>query len=334
MADKRPDVYREDNLWVFRASSFFNCDRQLVKVAHGETPHAHPDVIQKAMDEGTEAEPQILAGATEHGFRMVTGDEFWREEWGPRDHTGQSVVELKIGSKAVIRCHPDGIAKRFKGPVGGNPLGDHWVVEAKKVKEFPRDLDALFAKMPNYPWQFSIEMLGTGLPGLYLLGLWEDGKITEVRAYPTHIPPIPRGTILKRGMALVKAIESGDEPACNRAMYPCGFWDDHDGQPVWAKKETRELTGDQALIVARTLEEAKARYDQAKVEYDETRREMLGLLDDEEHDGVLTVPGTKVKVTWKSGARRFDKRAAAADGVDIAKYEVTGDGHWEIGVEK
>lgn len=345
MADHRPDVYLEGDLWVMRASSYASCERALLKASRGETAHPMPGVIQQAMDEGTKAEPAILAHAQKIGYRLLDDHEL-RMKFGKVDDHGQLEVEMKVGTRGVIRCHPDGVGKKFKGKVSDGDIGDMRVIEAKKVKQWPANLEALFAKMPNYAWQLSIEMHGTGLPALYLIGLWEEhggedgeGGITEVREFFVDTPPYSKAQVLKRGIHLVKLFEGEDDVPCDRAMYPCGFWDDHDGQEVWAKHEPRAWFDDEARQLAAELEDLKPIRDDANARYKEITDRLKAkvgeaMAEDGGGDVNVKVAGTNVELRWKRGSLRFKEQLARADGVDVDKYKERGDGHWEAAVAK
>ena len=60
-ADHRPDVYREDGLWVFRASSLGNCEANLIRQALGQTPEPPPAKMLEAFAQGNTNEPIITA---------------------------------------------------------------------------------------------------------------------------------------------------------------------------------------------------------------------------------------------------------------------------------
>jgi hypothetical protein len=95
-----------------------------------------------------------------------------------------------------------------------------------------------------YDWQFSLEMAATKLPLLLAIG-WkvpdaEEGEMrvldrVEVREIDT--PPYSIGEIKRRALALGKLFDAAvegrweDVGGCDESMYPCPFYQMHEGKP-------------------------------------------------------------------------------------------------------
>lgn len=238
MADQRPSVYREGDYWIIRASSFGNCDLALARVAAGMEGAGMPQSIRDAMDFGTEHEKHVIARLPEPDegpkdwFPVTEMDEL--VQYGPVDDTGQLLLELTVG-KVKIRCHPDGIARNKQYRLTG---GDERVLEVKCMAE-GNDPET----NGKYDWQFSIEMAVTNLPLLLAIG-WkvpdvENGQVRKLDRIETReidTPPKLLVEIKKRALALGRLFDlatDGDWDAvgkCDESMYPCPFYDLHDGK--------------------------------------------------------------------------------------------------------
>lgn len=264
-ADHRPDVYQEDGIWVFRASSLGGCTRSLVLTALGEQGSStKPEAIQKAMGEGTKAEATILGVARNYGWKTMLplasdkpGKKYVElDQYGTIDSTGQIVTEIRVGSKAVVRCHPDDLVQKFRTVAADDPLADRAdgdelgsrrVVEAKAIK----NPEARVWERPYYAWQLSVEMASTGLPALYLVGAKGEGgmvKPSDVTPYWIDTPPYTMGQIKGRVLRIVGMIEKAKKegvkgiPDCDVKQFPCPhFADWHDGQEIHLGKEKGDL---------------------------------------------------------------------------------------------
>lgn len=209
MADHRANVYFDDatNRHVFRASSLARCQQSLIAAALGMEPLPTPQVLQRAFDEGSAGEDEVL-----RMFAEGPGCDGWHPKspaleaadplavWRLLDptnlgsyHDGQGnrfphvdhaildddqfTMELPVGGKAVIRGHLDGIVEQFTCSADEQakltPNGERAVVEAKLLGP------DLFAKLirhglvkgfEHYAVQLSLYMTGTGLPGWFVAG--------------------------------------------------------------------------------------------------------------------------------------------------------------------
>jgi len=271
-ADHRPDVYREDGRWVFRASSLGSCDRRLVLAAMGEQGEPWPENIQRAMLEGVAAEPIILRAAGQRGWKMLDGlavnQGVGKAATGTIDDTGQLCLDLVVGKNAIVRCHPDGVGRRWKKPRGEKgELGELRIVEAKALRDPPKTEP--WMKGYGYDWQLSVEMAASGLPGLYLVGAkGDDGTVKgeDVAVHLVDRAPYTLVQIKQRVQKLVRAIEEAVDAGklttdCSKADYPCPFYRWHDGQAVHQKEEALWLGVEEE--VAKKLRMLLQQYDGA-----------------------------------------------------------------------
>lgn len=347
VADHRPDVYEEDGKWVFRASSFGGCERNLVRQAIGHTPADAPEFMLGKYEESAALEEPILRALEEqYGWRVMRPAELPMYRF---DETGQATLELPV-TGGVIRCHPDAIAKCYRldgvDAKSDRPwkLGDQRVVEVKALsaKSAPFDL----SKNLNYWWQFAIEMAVTKRPGIYVVG-WKDengelirdqsGKIRLNVAWYSD-PPETLVAIKKRAKRLVglinAALEGDGLPECDVKQYPCGFWSEHEGG-VWAKPELEELDPDRLGVVVPAIALAKRAMDSAKAEYDMLRGQLLDILKEmEKEPGEYKVGKYKVTRVVKNGRRSYDWGAMKDAGYPVEDYMTIGRGSDYVTVEE
>lgn len=350
VADHRPDVYEEDGKWVFRASSFGGCERNLVRQAIGHTPADAPEFMLGKYEESAALEKPILDALSEqYGWRVMRPAELpqWREAY---DDSGQFALELPV-SGGVVRCHPDAIAKcyRLDGVTGKTKppwsLGDQRVVEVKALsaKSAPFDL----SKNPNYWWQFAIEMAVTRMKGIYVVG-WkdedgelvrhEDGRVRlSVAWYDT--PPEGLVAIKKRAARLTKlinaALEGDGLPECDVKQFPCGFWSEHEGG-VWAKPELEELTvPDTVLAVIDDIAALTAEAKVVKEKLDDRKAVLLEVLKQERKEpGEYKAGKYKVTRVQRKGQRRYDWGAMKDAGYPVENYMTIGKGSDYVTVEE
>lgn len=267
MGDDRRPTYIEwvdgEEVRVWRASSLGACDRSLVMHALEHDGAATPEAVQKAYDAGTDMEDTIL-----DGLRGKTGGNRWRRldedechhpynAWvdAPgRPNIRQPRVEIDCGKwkgvRQVVRCHPDAIAVKTQKLIwdGGDAIGDtddngsRRVVDAKFLKPstYGGTPEKVMVKSGFYRWQMSVEMHGTGLPGMLLIG-WKDdeGGLTRIEMGMIDEAPYTLGQVRARVMKLARMVEKAEEDGlggveCDWAMYPCPFYETHAGQKVHA----------------------------------------------------------------------------------------------------
>lgn len=332
-ADHRPDTYEEDGRRVWRASSFGSCESSLVRLALGQTPEPWPENILARMNESADLETEILGRLPhETGYRTMHEMEM-RSEWGRWDDaTQQLVAELPVPG-GIVRCHPDGVVRKFRSELDDDNMGECRVVEVKALQG-----GGSMNSNASYPWQFSIEMLATGLPGMYVVANKDkEGQIVGDLDVTYHdTPPHSLGKIKARiarlNRLIAEAETNGGVPPCDVKQFPCGFYREHDTETgIWAKDAPTVVEGlDELLDAWAGIRLKLAGYgDEEK----KVKAAILALLDERElkdgkyigAGGALTdKPPSVVRIiepTWKT-----DKAAAKADGVDLDKYRVQGSG--------
>lgn len=257
-APDRPSCYeRADGTVVYRASALGHCIGALTRERLNIDPDMPPDWMEAAFEWGTEAEPETLRQLASKGFKLLDEWDLESQFVGHEVHNGQLETTLAVGTSAIINCHPDGIADVFIAPVDNPelPVGTRVVVEAKRLSNswawdvIKGGADAL---PPYYKYQVAVEMHSTGLPCVFMIAV-SDKETHEITDYEYIIitePPIPLNLVKLRVMKIEAAAARGELPDCDYAMWPCGFWRDHDTeQGVWVtskkgKSKQREKKGE------------------------------------------------------------------------------------------
>jgi len=269
--DRRPtyievaDDGTERRIW--RASSLGACERSLV--AHAlELPTAPvPAAIQRAYDAGNSAEDEIIGHVLDKGWKKLGPYDKPALEWVETGGAGglQVTVEIAVGRVAgveqVIRCHPDGIVRKWRSSAQGkqgewewtdDPLHEERVVEAKFLRRGSPYTSVAKARSSRfYAWQTSVEMHATGL-GLIMAVGWKvkdpesgEERVESVDVQTFDEPMYKLGQVKARVFRLAKMVEDAMENGlggveCDWAMYPCAFHESHDGQKVWNKTADKE----------------------------------------------------------------------------------------------
>lgn len=228
MPDNRGPVYREEDKWIFRASQFGHCINQLLYHARGYDPVPFPEGIQQAMQEGTDWEPKIVQYLRR---KEITGDPLTM--WSI--YAQQREYDLELLPNLVIRTHIDAIGKKFSATP--TPIIQTDFPYVHEYKAFGPDLTKIFLEtgldtLPAYQYQLSIEMLATGLPGLFFVLDKEHSTPTSQqiiwRLYET--PPIRKVFIVRRLLLLSKLLESEDTVPCEEhsSGFFCPYYKLHD----------------------------------------------------------------------------------------------------------
>lgn len=217
MSDDRPNVYVENDVAIYRASSVGNCVKGLVAARLGMEPGPHPDWLLEKFAQGNVNEPIILMMLEEnHHVSMWTDLEL--EAAGYVLDDGQVLVELPVGSGVRIRGHLDGI---------GDDGDVVYVVEAKAFGESfwdKYDKEGITG-FPYYSAQLAIYMAATGLPGLFVIGRKDtDGVVNEIRVTHFDEPPVNVGLVKAKVAKVERAAASGELPGCDVKQYPCQWF--------------------------------------------------------------------------------------------------------------
>lgn len=297
MSDERLPVYVEDGRVIYRASAVGMCEEALLALRQGMGAMMPPEWFQEKLDEGTEAEEEIVnAGFGRHGLDLVHA---------------QEEVEVAITDNILIRGHTDGRGRDDEELEAG--------LEAKKLgpslwKKWDSGLASFWSACPYYRDQLTVYMHGSGLPFLYAVGQWDpdEKKIVQVQ---TKLIPTPPGDIneIKARVLRVEARFMGSEvPECDgKGMWPCPVYYLHD-------EEEREQVEDEEL------EEAVAQYlDARDVEKDarsnkEAAMRRIKELMEDQPEKVQVSNATLSKYTHVS--TRPDKEALKKAGIDLTPY--------------
>ena len=316
MSDNRPNVYREEDRIVFRASSVGGAEKPLIAMLMGFDPQPPPPGLQKAFDFGNEHEDLLRqAWLSKHpAFELV--DE-------------QAEVELDVDEHITIRGHGDGIVK--------NKFTDElWVLELKWLgKDLFHEVDTngtegLFSRLPQYEDQVAVYSAAYGsvynqgmMPVFYVCGSKQDLKERGVVSWHEetiedlgHLAEVLDQTF-RRCQYIVERAEDNDLPVeCD-----CSGW-----CPTSYLHEDTEhfITG----ADAETLTELATRYSDLRLEIEvlkaqkeEAKRQLSECLARLGMDSAET-PGAKV--TWVRQERTtLDKKAMEEDGIDLSKYQKT-----------
>lgn len=296
-ADHRPDAYEEaGGLVVYRASALGGCIRALVAARQGYTPVSPDEKSLRVMGEGVLHEDHILAS--------LERSKGW--EVGRR----QEELELRIGTRLVVRCHPDGVATGGALEAGGR------VIEVKAMGRdvYTRWLKEGWGGFRRYAWQMSIEMFVTGRLGIFAVKNRDTGEITVEMV---DDPPVGLAEIKARVVKAEAAAARGELPACDPVSWLCSYRYLHEetGGNGDAARAVEDVEVD---ALAGSYDVARARATQAEAMQKEARARLIEALG--ERDKVHTTAWKVSRSTQKRS--RLDKDKAAADGVDLSAYEV------------
>jgi hypothetical protein len=321
MGDDRPSVYDEGDRVIYRASSVGNCIKSLVAARQGITPADHPDWLMEKFAEGNTAEPIIVDWIKQQGeWEFQSPHE--QESYGglpetviPTAHDNQFLLEIPVGTQALLRCHLDGMAVCTGAKAGGKTsYGWYGLMTGKRavveVKAFGQSYWEKFEKegigaFPYYSNQVTIQMAGTGLPCMFVAALKEKGGdlardsdgnlVTKVVFF--RETPVPMGQIKARVLKVEAAYRRGELPDCDYNQYPCQYFflhDDDDDKPEKKDKPVITLSGKDATklnalceeyLRGATLERSGKEFkDRAKREWKEFVGNYGGNLDAESDD--------------------------------------------------
>lgn len=338
----KPMAYEDaDGRIIYRASSLGSCTGALVRARLGVDGSLPSDFMQERFDEGHEWEERVLlAGLGIDYSRTVDLDylaaygKVVDSEAGPQVET-----ELTWSNKAV-RCHPDGIVTKVS-------TLQRYVCEVKFLSpDFAYDKiraiekDGMKGLGETYAWQASVEMLSTGLPLLYIIGMKDTGGdgsggnggkeanggvrvrgIGEVYTVEFDEPCYGLKDVKARVLEVEGYVARGELPACPVPfMYPCPYWQHHE-------KVGPEIIEDEALRAwVDVWRRAHDAYAQATKDLDFARAAVLEQMKEIGKvsgvcDGVnITVVerGEKGNVSWSKAYKALSKQTG--ERVDEDEY--------------
>lgn len=287
MTDERDEVYSkaaayedEDGRVVYRASSLGACDGALVRARLGVTGSSPTDVMQTRFDEGNAYEAEVITRGIGVDFVQVTDPDHLALHGRLVEHGEVPQIETEIAwSNKIVRCHPDGIVTQ------GSTL-QQYVTEAKF---FGADLfydtiraverDGMLGLGRTRAWQASVEMLSTGLPLLYIIGLKDvvevDGErvlrgVGEVWTTEFDTPCYSLKDVKARVLEIEGYVARGEMPPCPVPFdYPCPYWDSHEAV------EKVEIDNEVLAAWVDVWRRAKADYEKATEALDFARGAVL-----------------------------------------------------------
>ncbi len=244
--DDRPAVYREGTSWIYRASSFGNCPKELTAIRCGHTPAPFPQRFDKIFADGHRGEDVIIAELESRGYKVTDR---------------QRQINWQIpGTNCVIRGHIDGIIE--------DSAGNRSIFDAKTTSAKYGIAKNLHAK---YELQLSIYGHALGLETAVLgVGVKdpETGDVESVTIQAFDSLPVSRAEIIAKMHQLdgyAKHYDDvGDFPYCDEKQYPCGVYQLHhgkggdDGDPYGGFFENRVEDNSLDTFAAMYLEAAQA----------------------------------------------------------------------------
>lgn len=299
-SDNRPIAYTEGSRIYIRASAVGGSSHCIAAALAGIDPVPHTEKTKQYMAEGVLHEPAIMS---------YLGTQGWMLHNIGRD---QAELDIPITSRLIVRCHPDGLATANIDMDHGVTRGMKCVVEAKAMSEGVFDTYSKkgFDEFYRYAVQLSLQMQGTGLPGLFAI---KNRNTGEVRWQVFHDPPVAFSEIKKRLLLVEKRARNGElNPLKEKcSSFPCTYFFLHDDEP--APTAVDEVLDNLAEMVDRARERRKLAEDMEK----EAKRRITAQMGDREK-----VRTARWSVTMVSGhSSRFDREKAEGElGVNLEPF--------------
>lgn len=231
--DNRPAVYLEGSTAIYRASSLGHCIRMLWAARTGMDRRPIPQIIQAAMDEGTEMESMILQKLyDEHNFTYgYQGQQFQ--------------VELDVGTFNGIRCVVRGKVDEIGRPAD---RAEDLTIDVKKFgKTLVQEYHTKgIMGIPRYAWQQSVYAHGYNRTHFYMPIYNKETK--EIEPWSLNPLPVPYTfeQIRERVMTVEEAVANGTMPEECPAEFGCQYFYLHDQKTVDHLPEDAQV-----LLVAR-----------------------------------------------------------------------------------
>ena len=215
MSDDRPGVYVDNGITYYRASELGHCVRRLWAWRSGLERRPFPETIQKAMDTGTDLEPDILSDLMEyHNFVFA-------------EDGAQKEVTYKVTDNIVVIGHYDQY---------GHQLNSAFNFEARNrpidVKAFGQKLVTEYhtkgiTALQHYAWQQSVYALAGGHREFIMPIYNKDTETIEPWSLEPVIAPYDELDIYRRIMLVEEAYAKNEMPECTNE-YGCPFYYLHD----------------------------------------------------------------------------------------------------------
>lgn len=301
--DHRPDVYKDGDLWVYRASAVAGCPRSLWYARTGVERSPVAESLQKAFREGSNSEDLALQMAREKFFLDITDPQY--------------EYEIEVMEGVVIRGHLDGLGKDGAMKREGN-------IEAKMLGKdlWKKSASERFKAIPHWLPQVQLGMRGSGRKICWMI--WgqkdDEGVCAEVTYSTVEYSAREVAVILAKVREIEEMVASGKSPECPKEEFGCSYWQLHEGKR--AKDDLEVVTHEQLGQAIQALEVCKSDVKSAERKVEEAKANVLELLKELGIDH-------SVRVEWKgtpmiaqhvvTERRNYAKNAMEQDGV-LDKY--------------
>lgn len=289
MSDNRATVYREGDVWVYRASSIGRPLRCLTAARQGYDAAPRPEFLMKAAAAGNLAEITVKKMMRDDGWK-IRGE--------------QGSVEIKVpGVNAIIRGHLDAMEAVN---VDGSKRG---MLEVKSMSDrvWAKWHRYGFDRFPTYAAQLSAYMFATDSEqAIYAI---YNRDTQELETIQIDAPPVSIEELFAKVRVVELYGENGEDlPTCTGAEYPCEYsymCDRGMGDSTLELAETDGASVARLALEYHNLSDAISRLDAQKKEL---RAELVKL-----------IPEGKVAESWgsvvvsKVSTRRLDTKALRSE---------------------
>lgn len=250
MSDNRPNVYQDEDTWVYRASSFGGCTRGLVAARMGVPAQPIEGKAKGWMEEGDLHEGNVLERLANDGYEIVAT---------------QEEVELEFGHLGVVRGHTDGTIRH--GTAGITQMLE---IKSRSQDQYKKWLSQGIEGFPQMKWQVSAYMLATGLPCLVATKNRNTGELDRM---VIATPPYALTDFLERIQLITMLAEAEEYPVCDVSQFPCPY------VAIHAETEGPERLDDAVLaLVLSKYMEAKRRRDEIEAEVSDLRQKIMDVV--------------------------------------------------------
>jgi hypothetical protein len=365
MADERANAYWEEEgdrrVLVVRGSGLGGCVKGLAREAAGYEAADFPGMLKVAMAEGVAGEPMVVKELLGRG---------WDLDWIGDGR--QLEVDWKVGPKAKVRFHPDGIVRGAPGYKSGV-----YGLEVKCLRE-----GGGMAGSEMYAWQKAVQVHGLGsvfqdFRGVLFVVATKvgDGRGDDVEfdrftdgSLKLDVELITGSDVYSVGdvrgrvgeiMAAALQIEKGEGAGeCEKRVWPCGMWELEEGNACGGRgkgaegsgAEERERERETVSLggLGRAWGMAREVLDLARGDEEAAKKAIKDIMEDRgegvyRSEEVYRVNGEEVQleVSWVKGRRGLDVAAAKKRwvelGGEVEEWEglyKEGKGYWKLGMVK